>query len=118
MSGDGSTRSSASWTRCNCSCDQVAKSVVVAIVTLEVPQDAVLQDFHLLLRILQSRLAVLQQLRATLVGSERTLERQLARFHGGNDFFELRQRRLEGFGRRGFGRLGHAVGALRGKAKG
>src|SRR5262245_57574769 len=117
MSAAGSTRWSVSCTRCNCECDQAAKSVVVAIVTFEVPQDAVLQDFHLLLRILQSRLAVLQQFRAALVRSKRPLERQLARFHAGNDFFQLGQRCFEGFRRLGFRGFGHALERLRTKGE-
>src|SRR4249920_2884476 len=97
ISGAGSTRCSVASTRSRWACDQAEKSIVaIAAVTLEVPQDAVLQHLHLLLRILQGGLAILEKLGAALVGGERALERQLAFLHAGDDFLELRQRGLQG----------------------
>src|SRR3970282_600799 len=97
ISGPGSTRCSVASTRSRWECDQVAKSIViVAAVTLEVPQDAVLQHLHRLLRILQGGLAILEQLGAALVGRERALERQLALFHAGDNLFQFRQCGLQG----------------------
>jgi hypothetical protein len=45
--------------------------VVVAVVTLEVLKDVALEYPDLLLRVLQRRLAELEELRAALVGRER-----------------------------------------------
>src|SRR5688572_756692 len=112
MSAAGSTRCNAASTCCSRACDHAAKSVVVvAVVTLEFPQDAVLQHLHLVLRVLQRGLAVLEQLGAALVLGERALERQPPVLHARDDLLELFERGFEGLRRIGFERLGH--GALR-----
>ena len=43
----------------------------------------------------QLRLAILEEFRAALVGSKRLLERELSRFHGGDDAFDLGKRLFE-----------------------
>ena len=58
-----------------------------------------LEDLDLVLRILERRLAIGQQLRSALVGGERFLERKLAAFHGRHNALELRECGFEGLGR-------------------
>src|SRR5512137_1671985 len=86
-SAGGSRRASTSSIRRWRSPDQTAQARSGCIVTrlrgggVEGLQHALLEDLHLLLRILQRGLAELQQLRAPPVGGERFGERQLPAFH-------------------------------------
>src|SRR3954467_6135620 len=59
-------------------------------------QDLAFQDLHLLLSDLELLLAEARELEAALVRGERLLERELAAFHPGHDFFQLGERLLEG----------------------
>ena len=70
----------------------------VGVGRLEGLQHAFFQDLHLLLRVLQRRLAVLQQFGAPLVRGQRLLERQLPAFHRGDDLLELGERGFEACG--------------------
>src|SRR5689334_9684519 len=90
ISGAGSTRCSVVSTLWRWACDHAEKSIVVAsVVTLEILEDAVLQHLDLLLGVGEGSLAVLEQLRATLVRGQRALERQLPLLHARYDFLEL-----------------------------
>src|SRR5689334_11871835 len=110
ISGAGSTRPSVASTLCKWACDHAAKSIVVAaVITLEILEDAVLEHLDLLLGVGERALAVLEQLRASLVSSQRALERQLPLFHARYDFLELGQGGFQGRRRIGFLRLGHGA---------
>src|SRR5260370_41509992 len=58
-------------------------------------QDLSFKHLDLLLGRLQLLLAESRELEAALVGGERLLERKLAAFHAGHDFFQLGERLLE-----------------------
>src|SRR5258708_4263131 len=58
-------------------------------------QDLSFKHLDLLLRRLQLLLAEPGELEAALVGGERLLQRQLAAFHAGHDFLQLRERLFE-----------------------
>jgi len=77
----------------------------LAAVRRERLEHALLQDFDLLLGILQDGLAVLDQLGAALIGGQRLLEWHLPAFHRRDELLELRERGFEG--ERGLGRFGH-----------
>ena len=62
----------------------------------EILQAARFEDTHLLLCILQCLLTELEKLSAALVGRQKLLQRQLARFHGGDDIFQLGECAFEG----------------------
>src|SRR4249920_1353625 len=79
---------------------------VGAVVTVEILEYAGFEDLDLLLGLLQSRLAILQQLGATLVRRQGLLERQLSRFHRGDDVLDFGQRGFKGLRDLGFG-FGH-----------
>src|SRR5512145_626527 len=93
-SAGGSNASRTCSARAWRACVQRSKSVLLRTAR-EVLKQPGLENLDLLLRILEGRLAELQQLRPALVGPERLLERQLARFHAGDDAFQLRQRGFE-----------------------
>src|SRR5258706_15478057 len=84
---------------------QLWKSVG-AVVTVEILECAGLEDLDLLLGLLQSRLAIFEQLCATPVSAQRLLQRQLPRLHRGDDTLDLGQRGLEILRILGFG-FGH-----------
>ena len=67
----------------------------MTFVTRKFPKRVGLEDFHLLLGILQLALAELQELGATLVGGKRLFQRQLTAFHGLDDSLEFRKCGLE-----------------------
>jgi hypothetical protein len=72
------------------------KSGVKGRIANEILQAARFKDAHLLLRILQRLLTELEKLRTTFVGRQKLFQRQLARFHGGDDIFQLGECALEG----------------------
>ena len=72
---------------------------------LERLQHALFEDLHLLLRVLQRRLAEREQFGSALVGGQRFLQRQLAALHPADDRLELGKRGFE-TGRE-FSCLGH-----------
>src|SRR5690349_22749759 len=61
----------------------------------ETLQHVLFEDLDLLLRVLERPLAEFEQLGATLVRSERLLERHLPGFHACYDFFQLSKGRFE-----------------------
>src|SRR5205823_12161245 len=93
----GSKRDSARSMRACTSPIQAWKAA--SVTTAEVGerlQDLAFEHLHLLARGFQPLLAEARELEAALVRRECLLEGQLARFHAGDDFLELGERRLEG----------------------
>src|SRR5687767_7341667 len=100
MCGGGSARASAAsmrdWTSPIHPWKSLSRIVIRACRLGERLQHVAPQDLDLLLRNLELPLAIFGELEAALVGGERVLERQLARFHSRHDFFQLGERGLEG----------------------
>src|SRR5665213_2133315 len=99
-SAAASTRSTRCWRSGIHTANSTSGFIALGIERL---QHAFFEHDHFLLRILEGRLAELQQLGAALVGGERLLQRQLAAFHALDDGFELGERAFE----RGYRRFGH-----------
>src|SRR5262245_11265633 len=76
-------------------------------VDTEIPENAGIEQLHLLRRVSQGVLAMLQELRAALVRRDGLLQGKLPGFHRMHDLFQLGERRLEALGLLGLARSRH-----------
>src|SRR4051812_40449244 len=112
MSPGASRRSSAASTRVCTWPIQAAKRVAGSVIgrfTGKRLQRVLFQDFHLLLRLGEHRLAILGELETPFVRGKRLLERELPRFHAGDELLQLGERGLEARWVVGAGGFAHAI---------
>ena len=95
-SAEGSISSRTLSTLLCCSSIQCRKRLLIAVATGKFPQRFRLENFHLLLGILQLALTKLQQFRATFVCREGFFQRKLASLHIFDDGLQLRECIFEG----------------------
>ena len=82
----------------------------VRLVTGKILEGVFFQHFDLLLRPRQQFLAILAEFPSALVRGQGLFKAQVARFHAGNNFFQLRQCRFKTGGLIIFGGFGHIRG--------